>query len=211
MKIILAGSTGFVGREVLNQCLANPAITSIVALSRRDLPAHDKLKVAVIEDFLSYPESVREDIKGADACIWTIGLTPGKVPRRDDGTAQRVNIEYTLTAARVFHEVCQKPFRFVYVSGAGAERDQSKSLWVMQDYRRLRGQVETVLLDFAKDHSGFKPYIMRPAMIISPGMSLHSLVFGLGPSVRVDVLARSMIDLVLNGGKKEIWENSDME
>jgi uncharacterized protein YbjT (DUF2867 family) len=70
MKVILTGSTGFVGREILNQCLAHPAITSVVALSRRELPQHDKLKVAVIEDFLSYPESVREDIKGAEACIW---------------------------------------------------------------------------------------------------------------------------------------------
>ena len=67
-------------------------------------------------------------------------MIPRKLPQRDidDGTATRVSIEYTLTAARLFQEVCQKPFHFVYVSGAGAERDQSKSLWIMQDYRRIR-------------------------------------------------------------------------
>ncbi|KAJ5650304.1 uncharacterized protein N7484_004027 [Penicillium longicatenatum] len=211
MKVILTGSTGFVGREILNQCLAHPAITSVVALSRRELPQHDKLKVAVIEDFLSYPESVRKDITGAEACIWTIGLIPSKVPKPDDGTAKRVSIEYTLAAARVFQEVCQKPFRFVYVSGAGTERDQSKSLWVMQDYRRIRGQVETELLDFAGAHGDFKPYIMRPAMIISREMSLRSLIFGLGPSVKVDVLAEYMIELALKGGDKAIWENADMK
>ncbi|KAJ5785470.1 uncharacterized protein N7503_010682 [Penicillium pulvis] len=211
MKVILTGSTGFVGREVLSQCLAHPAITSVVALSRRELPPHDKLKIVVIEDFLSYSESVRENIKGADACIWTIGLIPSKVPKRDDGTAKRVSIEYTLTAARVFQEVCGKPFRFVYISGAGTERDQSKSLWIMQDYRRLRGQVETELLDFARAHADFKPYIMRPAMIISPKMSLHSLLYGLGPSVKVDVLAKCMIELALKGEDKAIWENADMK
>lgn len=70
MKVILTGSTGFVGREVLNQCLAHPDITSVVALSRHELPPHDKLKVVVNEDFLSYSESLREELKGADACIW---------------------------------------------------------------------------------------------------------------------------------------------
>lgn len=70
MKVILTGSTGFVGHEVLSQCLAHPAITSIVALSRRDLPAHKKLKVALIEDFMIYQESIRDDIRDAEACIW---------------------------------------------------------------------------------------------------------------------------------------------
>lgn len=79
MKVILIGSTGFVGREVLDQCLAHPAITSVVALSRRELPPHDKLKVVVTEDFLSYPESVRDAIKGADACIWYKSPSKGKI------------------------------------------------------------------------------------------------------------------------------------
>ncbi|KAJ5631962.1 hypothetical protein N7490_008301 [Penicillium lividum] len=96
----------------------------------------------------------------------------------------------------------------------------------MKNYRRIRvriekhskipslrkqGQVETELLKFAEAHADSKPYVMRPAMFISQGMSLHSLVFGLGPSVKVDVLAKSMIELALKGGDKAIWENADME
>ena len=74
MKIILAGSTGFIGREVLTQCLQNPSITSITALSRRELPpsASDnaKVKVVIMDDYLSYPDNVLQDIQGAEACIW---------------------------------------------------------------------------------------------------------------------------------------------
>lgn len=70
MKVILTGSTGFIGREVLNQCLQHPSITSVVALSRRELPAHDKLKVAIVDNFLSYPNSVAEEIGNAGAGIW---------------------------------------------------------------------------------------------------------------------------------------------
>jgi nucleoside-diphosphate-sugar epimerase len=73
MKIILTGSTGFVGSEVLNQCLRNPAIDSIIALSRRKLPdtiSNSKLKVFLMDDFAMYPQSVVEEIRDADACIW---------------------------------------------------------------------------------------------------------------------------------------------
>lgn len=70
MKVILLGSTGFIGKEVLDQCLKTPAITSIIALSRRDLPANPKLTVVIMEDFKFYPDSVLEQLKGADACIW---------------------------------------------------------------------------------------------------------------------------------------------
>ncbi|CAG8903278.1 unnamed protein product [Penicillium egyptiacum] len=222
MKVILTGSTGFIGREVLSQCLAHPAITSIVALSRRDLPAHEKLKVALIEDFKTYPDSIRNEIRDAEACIWTLGKA--HMPNND--IARRVSLDYTLAAAKVFRETCQKPFRFLYCSGAAAERDQNKPLWFMQEYRHIRvrepwwnhrnftdqlqGQVENELLGFADDHPGFEAHIVRPAMVLARGMSLHSIVFGLGPSVKLDDLAGAMLDLVLKGGKKNIWENADL-
>ncbi|CAP97094.1 Pc21g21970 [Penicillium rubens Wisconsin 54-1255] len=206
MKVILTGSTGFIGREVLSQCLAHPAITSIVALTRRELPAHEKLKVTLIEDFMTYPDSIRDEIRDAEACIWTLG----KAHMPDNDIARQVSLDYTLAAAQVFQETCQKPFRFVYCSGAAAERDQTKPLWFMQEYRRIRGQVENELLVFAGDHPGFEAHIMRPAMVLAPGTSLHSLVFGIGPSVKLDNLAGVTLELALKGGKKNIWENADL-
>lgn len=74
MKVILAGSTGFIGSEVLTQCLANPAITSLVALSRRKLPnpvcSDPKLKTVILEDFTAYSDEVLEECAGAEGCIW---------------------------------------------------------------------------------------------------------------------------------------------
>lgn len=74
MKFVLTGCTGFVGGEVLSQCLRNPSITSVVALSRRNLPEaltkDPKLNVVLMKDFNSYPDSVLQEVKGADACIW---------------------------------------------------------------------------------------------------------------------------------------------
>jgi nucleoside-diphosphate-sugar epimerase len=79
MKIIVAGSTGFVATEVIRQALSNPAITSIAALGRRATPVPKnagpdadpaKLKSVVCDNFESYTESVKKDLAGADACIW---------------------------------------------------------------------------------------------------------------------------------------------
>lgn len=74
MKAILTGATGYIGGEVLDQCIANPKITSIVALSRRDLTGaagnDPKVKTIIMKDFLNYPDTVLEELKDADICIW---------------------------------------------------------------------------------------------------------------------------------------------
>lgn len=73
MKVILTGSTGFIGGGVLKECLTNSDIDSLVILSRRQLPqlqGNPKVKVVIMQDFLQYPLEVLKDIDGSDACIW---------------------------------------------------------------------------------------------------------------------------------------------
>ena len=74
MKVILTGATGFIGSEALRQCLKSPSITSIVALSRRNLPEvvtnNPNLKVLMMKDFTSYPHTLLDELAGAEACIW---------------------------------------------------------------------------------------------------------------------------------------------
>jgi nucleoside-diphosphate-sugar epimerase len=74
MKILLTGVTGFIGGEVLKQCLEHPFIDSILVLSRRSLNSGIKtdkeLEVLIIEDFLNYGESVVEKFRDVDCCIW---------------------------------------------------------------------------------------------------------------------------------------------
>lgn len=81
MKLVVAGSTGFVATEVIRQALSIPAITSAVALGRRDVPAPEnsgpatdgaKLKSVVCENWEEYSDSVKQELAGADACIWWV-------------------------------------------------------------------------------------------------------------------------------------------
>lgn len=75
MKLVVAGSTGFVGTEVVRQALSNPKITSVLALARRTTPVPanadaSKLQSVVCEDFENYSDAVKSQLSGADACVW---------------------------------------------------------------------------------------------------------------------------------------------
>jgi dTDP-4-dehydrorhamnose reductase len=84
MKIVIAGSTGFIGQELVRQALLHPQIDSVVALARRDHELPEDLRKPEIEskftsvscsDFKNYPQYVKDEIAGADACIWYVQLT----------------------------------------------------------------------------------------------------------------------------------------
>ena len=76
MKVIIGGSIGFVGSEVLSQCLKDGRITSIIALARREVPSTDpKLKYIKMDDFNTYSDEVLQECEGASACIW-FALSP---------------------------------------------------------------------------------------------------------------------------------------
>jgi uncharacterized protein YbjT (DUF2867 family) len=74
MKVVVTGATGFVGREVLAQCIAHHRISNVIVLSRRaiddNLSKNPKIQVIIHEDFSSYPSSLMKQLKGAEACIW---------------------------------------------------------------------------------------------------------------------------------------------
>ena len=74
MKILFVGATGSIGSEVLDQCLAHPAITSVVAVSRRELPAavssNTKLQVVIKKDFSTWEQGVLEAHADAEAMVW---------------------------------------------------------------------------------------------------------------------------------------------
>ncbi len=76
MKVILTGTTGFIGTEVLSQALSHPSITSLLVLSRRALPSpfpsDPKLRVVILEDFMNIPDQVMRDLEGCEGCIWFV-------------------------------------------------------------------------------------------------------------------------------------------
>ncbi len=74
MKLIVSGATGVVASEVLRQAVLLPEITAIIALARKPLhlsgPGAEKVTNVTIENYDHYPDEIKKELAGADACIW---------------------------------------------------------------------------------------------------------------------------------------------
>ncbi len=74
MKLIVSGATGLVASEVLRQAILLPEITTIIALARKPVeltgPGADKVKNVTVKNYDEYPDDVKKELAGADACIW---------------------------------------------------------------------------------------------------------------------------------------------
>ncbi|KAK4208553.1 protein FMP52, mitochondrial [Rhypophila decipiens] len=231
MKLIVGGSTGFVATEIIRQAISNPAITSIIALGRREAsppvasgPDGDmtKFKTLVIPDVAweDYPDAVKNELSGANACIWTIAVTPSKSRSTPWETTVKACRDYATYALKTMAELADKskpPFRFVYVSGVNAVRDPAKKPFLLGDYLLLRGEAENLVLKFAKESKGdVEAAVAKPGIINGPGrvmgllrgVFLHSIV-GL-PSIGVDQIAATLIHEVLHGFESDTLLNDDM-
>lgn len=79
MKLIVTGATGFVATEVIRQALQIAKITSVVAPARQQVQVSaniglqanaQKLHSVVMNDYSHYSEITKNQLTGADACIW---------------------------------------------------------------------------------------------------------------------------------------------
>ncbi|KAJ5811863.1 hypothetical protein N7474_008164 [Penicillium riverlandense] len=98
MKLIVAGATGLVGAEVIRQSLQISEISLVIALSRKPVQVEDdiyssKLKSVVISDYEEYPDHVKAEFAGADACIWTVAVTPFRAGSFDFTEVKRCETE----------------------------------------------------------------------------------------------------------------------
>lgn len=148
MRILIVGSTGLVGGEVLKLALNNVQVSSVVAPTRRPLPAHPKLAAPLV-DFDHLPEN--EDWWQVDAVICALGTTI-KTAGSKEAFAQ-VDLAYPLQIATIARKHGVPTFLFNSAIGANAS---SKFF-----YNRIKGQAEHELAKF-----GFSSLILvRPGLI----------------------------------------------
>jgi hypothetical protein len=167
-----------------------------------------------------------------------LGLRGAPLGYKDLSYAKEVDVKYPVAAATAFSQRISatiqdgRPFRFVLLSGIGAELDQSKSFWIMHDTNLLKvcmsysravrdarranivskGRVEQKLHELAVGKSGFEVYTCRPFGILEEAPSFFkSLVFSLLPSVKAVELAAAMVELGLQGSDRWIWENAEIK
>ena len=131
-RLLLAGASGMVGREVLRQALADPRVGEIVAPARRPLATDAKL-INPLVDFDALPADATW--WKVDAVICTLGTTI-----RDAGSQaafRKVDFDYPLAVAR--HALAHGASTFVLTSASGANADSRIF------YSRTKGELERSL------------------------------------------------------------------
>jgi uncharacterized protein YbjT (DUF2867 family) len=149
MKVLILGATGLVGQSALVQAVTHPAITQIIAPTRKPLPNNSKLTNPVSEQMkLLLPKVITWEF---DAVICALGTTIGKAGSKE--AFRQVDYGLPLAFARLAHQ--QGAEIFALVSAIGA--DVNSSFF----YPKTKGEVERDI-----KLVGFRSLtILRPSII----------------------------------------------
>jgi len=132
MKLLLVGSTGLVGRHVLDLALADARVDEVVAPVRKALPANPKLHAPLV-DYDHLPEDA--DWWRADAVICTLGTTLRAAGSRE--AFRRVDHDYPIAVAHL----AKLHGTSAYVLNSAMGADASSRFF----YNRVKGEVEADL------------------------------------------------------------------
>ncbi|KAJ6490471.1 hypothetical protein DFH09DRAFT_1252662 [Mycena vulgaris] len=153
MRILLTGASGAglfsthstAGLEVLRTANADPSITHVTVLVRGPLPASvppsPKMTVVTHKDFRVYPAEL---VRGHDACVWALGRSSSGATEAE---YTAITHDYPVAALTAFaaNAEADRPFRFVYFSGDGADPSGTSKML----FARVKGRTETDLLAIA--------------------------------------------------------------
>lgn len=200
--LLLFGSTGVVGLEVLKQALANPLVSRVTAVTRRPLPAsllaqHDGKLSNPVVDMAALPAEA--PWWRADALICTLGTTIKQAGSADRFRAIDLHLVQAVAQAAAQHGT----HTFVLNSSTMAN-PQARGL-----YLRTKGEAEQSVMN-----AGFKRVVLaRPGLLDGHreefrlgeeiGIKLSRLANPLLPkrwrSVKVPKLAQAMLAQALGG------------
>jgi len=216
MKVLLFGATGMVGQGVLQECLGDPGIESVVAIGRTATGVSDaKFREILRPDLFNYSD-IEPELTGFDACFFCLGVSSAGMSQVDYH-----NLTYTLTLAAAETLARLNPgMTFIYVSGTGT--DSSEKGPVM--WARVKGRTENALLRLRfKAAYMFRPGIIEPVhgeksktdayrigyFLAKPFLPL---LRGFLPDrvVTTEELAVAMIRVAREGFPKKILESADI-
>lgn len=191
LRLMLVGATGAVGRAVLAQALSDRRVAEVVALTRRPLPAAERL-LNVVVDFDNLPEQA--PWWTVDAVICTLGTTQ----RAAGSNAKFAAVDRDLPLRIARRARAAGATRFALNSSLGADAASGNF------YLRTKGEAEEAIRRL-----GYPGYtIVRPSLIDTertesrPGERL-ALIFSraLQPAipkrwraVKAAAIARALLD-----------------
>lgn len=176
LRIALVGSTGLVGRQVIEAVTGREDVR-LAAIARREVPLPQGARM---EQFVADPEHWGEIFASVKpkAVICALGTT-WKRAGRDEANFRKVDYDLVMASAEAAKQ--QGVDRFVVVTSVGAQL-LSKSL-----YLRVKAEVER---DLAKLH-------FRRLDILRPGLLIGKRVDDWRPLEAISQMASPLFNLIL--------------
>ena len=211
MNVLITGSTGMVGNELLKLCIDSEQVRNITVLNRKSLSIENsKVTCIAITDFDTYDD--RSDIfENVDAAFFCIGVYTGQV---SDDLFKKITVDYAVSFAQKIHSMSPKA-RVCLLSGAGADRTEKSST----AFARYKGIAENAISNLGIEFYAFRPGYIYPVEKRNEPNMLYSLMrymypvirmFGSNSSIKSTELAQSMLQVGLEGHSDEILENRDI-
>jgi uncharacterized protein YbjT (DUF2867 family) len=155
LRVILTGATGLVGEGVLLECLQNPAVERVLAVSRRSCGVvHPKLTECLVADFTKL-DTVEQQLTGYDACFYCAGISSSGLSEEQ---YTRITYDTPLHFAQVLLRL-NPQMVFCHVSGSQTDSsEKGRMMWA-----RVKGKAENALMrmPFKRVHN-FRPGFMKP-------------------------------------------------
>jgi uncharacterized protein YbjT (DUF2867 family) len=148
-SVLVAGTTGLVGRALISLLQTNPSVTLVHALLRRaavDVPHHPKLRLHLV-DFHALPA-----LPPVDAAFCALGTTIKVAGSKD--AFREVDFDHVVSAAKAAHAAGAKCFAVVSALGANVESAVF--------YNRVKGEMEAAVARIGFDCL----VIVRPSLLI---------------------------------------------
>lgn len=213
MRILITGANGLVGQGVLQECLRDAAVRTVVALGRRPSGVHHaKLEELQCADF-SRLRTVEERLQPFDACFYCAGAPPlGTSEMEYRHVTQELTVNVATAMARRNPDMT-----FIYVSGAYADARS----WVTP--LRIKGETEEALALLPIRTVMLRPGGIQPVEgVRSPHPAMAALYSFAGPAMGLGVqlmpglmtttqrVGRAMLAALRRPGSPSILENGDI-
>ena len=154
MDVLITGTTGMVGKSVLQECISDKRVKKIYLINR--LPVNlksPKISEFIISDFLKVGE-VKKKIKNCDACFHCMGITSFG---QNSEYYYRVTYEMTKAITDLVYSINSNSV-MTYVSGEGTSTNENSKI----SWANVKGKAENYILN-----KGLKDaYMIRLGLLI---------------------------------------------
>ena len=211
LRVIITGTTGYVGEGVLLECLKSDKVEKVLSVSRRPTGRkHDKLEELIIPNFKDLPLNDQR-FNGYNACFYCAGKS---VSGLTEAEYRDITIETPLHFSKAIGE--NKEMTFIYVSGAGAGKDS----WFM--WAKVKAEAEEIFNNMKgntfKDSYSIRPGVMKyndEMKNVNTSMKILSAFSWLATAMNsgnpIEDVAKCMISLCFEGYEKQILECKDID